>query len=151
MAVELRLLGVPAKHLSKLSDLVSKNQWRVQPLLQGQFKARVELEADLDLSELASRLFSLGEIHFEIESLPDEGLGERYLNVPGLGMKRQMVDEIGRVLIPENEIEQFAKRLTDHPSKHASLYRELMGFSHQDRLDQLKIDTEGVSLIPKVG
>ncbi|HEY7796907.1 MAG TPA: DUF3145 family protein [Microbacteriaceae bacterium] len=151
MAVELRLLGVPAKHLSKLSDFVSKNQWRVQPLLQGQFKASVELEPESNLSELASRLFSLGEIHFEIESLPDEGMGERYLNVPGLGMKRQMVDEIGRVLIPENEMELFAKRLTEHPSKHASLYRELMGFSHLDRLDQLKVDTEGVSLIPKVG
>jgi hypothetical protein len=151
MAVELRLLGVPAKHLSKLSDLVSKNQWRVQPLLQGQFKAHFDAGDKTDLPGLASRLFSLGEIHFELESLPDEGLGERYLNVPGLGMKRQLVDEIGRVLIPENELELFAKRVSEDPSKHALLYRELMGFSHQDRLDQLKIDTEGVSLIPKVG
>lgn len=151
MAVELRLLGVPAKHLSHLSDLVPKNQWRVQPLLQGQFKARVDLDTGLELSELASRLFSLGEIHFELESLPDAGMGERYLCVPGLGIKRQLVDEIGRVLIPENQLEQFAKSITEHPSKHALLYRELMGFSHQDRLDQLKVDTEGVSLIPKVG
>ena len=151
MAVELRLLGVPAKHLSKLSDLVPKNQWRVQPLLQGQFKARVEMANGIGISELTSRLFSLGEIHFEIESLPENGLGERYLCVPGLGVKRQLIDEIGRCLIPENELEQFSKRLGDDPSKHALLYRDLMGFSHQDRLDQLKIDTEGVSLIPKVG
>ena len=151
MAVELRLLGVPAKHLSKLSDLVPKNQWRVQPLLQGQFQACVVSAAEAEVSVLASRLFSLGDIHFEIEASGEFELGERIMCVPGLGMKRQVIDEIGRVLVPENELENFAKALSEQPAKHASLYRELMGFSHQDRLDQLKIDTESVSLIPRVG
>ena len=151
MAVELRLLGVPAKHLSKLSDLVPKNQWRVQPLLQGQFQATVVIDQVSDVSSLASRLFKLGDIHFEIETLGSSSSGERIMCVPGLGMKRQVIDEIGRVLVPENELESFAKALSEQPAKHASLYRELMGFSHQDRLDQLKIDTESVSLIPRVG
>lgn len=151
MAVELRLLGVPAKHLSKLSDLVPKNQWRVQPLLQGQFQATVVIVQVSDVSSLASRLFKLGDIHFEIETLGSSSSGERIMCVPGLGMKRQIIDEIGRVLVPENELENFAKALSEQPAKYASLYRELMGFSHQDRLDQLKIDTESVSLIPRVG
>ncbi len=151
MAVELRLLGVPAKHLSKLSDLVPKNQWKVQPLLQGQFQATVVIDQVSDVSSLASRLFKLRDIHFEIETLGSSSSGERIMCVPGLGMKRQIIDEIGRVLVPENELENFAKALSEQPAKHASLYRELMGFSHQDRLDQLKIDTESVSLIPRVG
>jgi hypothetical protein len=151
MAVELRLLGVPARHLSNLSDLVAKNHWRVQPLLPGQFQASLVIHSVSDTSSLASRLFKLGDIHFEIEALGETGPGERVLCVPGLGMKRQLVDEIGRVLIPENELENFAKAMSDNPANHASLYRELMGFSYQDRLDQLKIDTETVSLIPRVG
>lgn len=151
MAVELRLLGVPSQRLSQLSDLVRKNQWKVQPLLQGQFQANVEINSKQEISELASRLFKIGDIHFELESFQENSLGERYLCVPGLGMKRQLIDEIGRVLIPENELELFSKKLSEKPSQHASLYRELMGFAHQDRLDDLKIDTEGIALIPKVG
>ena len=151
MAVELRLLGVPSQRLSQLSDLVRKDQWKVQPLLQGQFQANVEINSKQEMSELASRLFKIGDVHFELESFQQSGLGERYLCVPGLGMKRQLIDEIGRVLIPENELELFSKKLSEKPSQHASLYRELMGFAHQDRLDDLKIDTEGIALIPKVG
>ena len=151
MAVELRLLGVPSQRLSQLSDLVRKDQWKVQPLLQGQFQANVEINSKQEMSELASRLFKIGDVHFELESFQESGLGERYLCVPGLGMKRQLIDEIGRVLIPENELELFSKKLSEKPSQHASLYRELMGFAHQDRLDDLKIDTEGIALIPKVG
>lgn len=151
MAVELRLLGVPVKHVDSLSDLVNKKLWRVQPLLPGQLQATVSLGISVNLSDLASRLFSLGEIHFELESLPEEGLGERYLCVPGLGLRRQIIDEIGRVLIPENELEKFSKALSEHPAKHSTLYRELMGYAHQDQLDLLKVDAERVSLIPRVG
>ncbi len=151
MAVELRLLGVPANHLNHLQDLVRIKNWRVQPVLAGQFQAYVELTDEYDIAKLASRLFNLGDIHFEIEQLPEQGIGERILQVPGIGMKRQLIDELGRVLIPENELEIFAKRVSENPSKHSSLYRELMGFAHQDRLDQLKINTDEVSLITKVG
>ena len=151
MAVELRLLGVPAKHLTGLSDLVKKNQWRVQPLLPSQFQAFITLSEDVDSSQLASRLFKLGGIHFELEQLIDNQLGVRILCVPGLGMKRQMIDEIGRVLIPENELENFAEKLSENPSAHKKLYRQMMGFAHQDRLDELKINTDSVSVIPKVG
>lgn len=151
MAVELRLLGVPACHLSDLADLVIKEQWRVQPLLGNQFKAAVTLRDDQDCSLLASRLFRLGGIHFEIEQLVHNQPGVRILCVPGLGIKRQLVDEIGRVLIPDNELENFAAELSANPSAHQALYRKLMGFAHQDQLDELKIDTQSVSVIPKVG
>ncbi len=151
MAVELRLLGVPAKHLTELADLVKKNQWRVQPVLSGQFQAFITLGEDVDSSQLASRLFRLGGIHFELEQLMQDQLGVRILCVPGLGMKRQLIDEIGRVLIPENELENFAQKLSENPSSHQSIYRQMMGFAHQDRLDELKINTDLVSVIPKVG
>jgi|GEM_PF-2276576 len=151
MAVELRLLGVPAKHLTELADLVKKNQWRVQPVLSGQFQAFITLGEGVDSSQLASRLFRLGGIHFELEQLMQDQLGVRILCVPGLGMKRQLIDEIGRVLIPENELENFAQKLSENPSSHQSIYRQMMGFAHQDRLDELKINTDLVSVIPKVG
>ena len=151
MADELRLLGVPANCLNHLQDLVLKKNWRVQPVLPGQFQAYVELKDGYDTAKLASRLFKLGNIHFEIEQLPEQGIGERILHVPGIGMRRQLIDELGRVLIPENELEIFAKKVSENPSKNALLYRELMGFAHQDRLDQLRINTDDVSLITKVG
>lgn len=151
MTVELRLLGVPAEHASKLTDLVKKSQWRVQPLLPGQLQAELHLKEDTDLAKLASRLFSLRDLHFELELFSERGHGERYLCVPGLGMRRQIIDELGRVLIPENELANFASSLVERPTNHASLYRELMAFAHQDRLDQLKIDTDSVALIPRVG
>jgi hypothetical protein len=151
MAVELRLLGVPAKHTSELSDLVKKNQWRVQPLIPSQFQSSVFLSDETDSSLLASRLFKLGGIHFEIEHLVENQLGIRILCVPSLGMKRQLIDEIGRVLIPENELDNFAEKLSENPSAHKALYRQMMGFAHQDRLDELKINTDSVSVIPKVG
>jgi hypothetical protein len=84
MAVELRLLGVPANYLNHLQDLVLKKNWRVQPVLPGQFQAYVELKDGYDTAKLASRLFKLGNIHFEIEQLPEQGLASESCMFPAL-------------------------------------------------------------------
>ena len=82
--------------------------WRNQPLDSGSRRTQVDWRTDRDLSaELASALKSWHYLRFEITS---ENQLFRY--TPELGLHRSTIDELGNILVTENQI-KFAMSKTD--------------------------------------
>lgn len=82
--------------------------WRNQPLDSGSRRTQVDWRIDRDLSaELASALKSWHYLRFEITS---ENQLFRY--TPELGLHRSTIDELGNILVTENQI-KFAMSKTD--------------------------------------
>mgnify|MGYP006290035497 CR=1 FL=1 len=88
--------------------------WRKQPLAAGTQRCQIEWRANKDNSaELASALKSWHYLRFEITSG-----SEFFRHTPDLGMHRALIDDIGNVLINENQI-KFAMSKTDESMREA--------------------------------
>lgn len=82
--------------------------WRNQPLDAGTQRTQVEWRANKDLSgQLASALKSWHYLRFEITYG-----SEFFRHTPDLGMHRSNIDEVGNILVTENQI-KFAMSKTD--------------------------------------
>lgn len=74
--------------------------WRNQPLAAGTQRTQIEWRANKDLSaELASALKSWHYLRFEITSG-----NQMFRHTPDLGMHRSRIDEMGNILLTENQI-----------------------------------------------
>jgi len=74
--------------------------WRNQPLAAGTQRTQIEWRAIKDLSaELASALKSWHYLRFEITSG-----NQMFRHTPDLGMHRSRIDEMGNILLTENQI-----------------------------------------------
>lgn len=74
--------------------------WRTQPLDAGTQRTQVEWRSNKDLSaEIASALKSWHYLRFEITSG-----NQMFRHTPDLGMHRSRIDEMGNILITENQI-----------------------------------------------
>lgn len=74
--------------------------WRTQPLDAGTQRTQVEWRSNKDLSaEIASALKSWHYLRFEITSG-----NQMFRHTPDLGMHRSQIDEMGNILITENQI-----------------------------------------------
>lgn len=82
--------------------------WRTQPLAAGTERTTIEWRSAKDISaELASALKSWHYLRFEIS------YGSQFFrHTPDLGMHRTAIDEIGNILITENQI-KFALAKSD--------------------------------------
>ena len=88
--------------------------WRNQPLDAGTQRTQVEWRSNKDLSaELASALKSWHYLRFEITYG-----GEFFRHTPDLGMHRSNIDEVGNILVTENQI-KFAMSKTDDSMREA--------------------------------
>ena len=101
--------------------------WRPQPHQPNTFQLVVELSSDA--SESASALSRIG-IPFEIEAA-----GERFLYHPGLGIKRQELDEAGEVVFRAGFIRQ---QLFESNGNAAEFERRLRVAEGQAWLDVLE-------------
>ena len=88
--------------------------WRNQPLDAGTQRTQVEWRSNKDFSaELASALKSWHYLRFEITFG-----GEFFRHTPDLGMHRSNIDEVGNILVTENQI-KFAMSKTDDSMREA--------------------------------
>lgn len=88
--------------------------WRNQPLDAGTQRTQVEWRANKDLSgQLASALKSWHYLRFEITYG-----SEFFRHTPDLGMHRSNIDEVGNILVTENQI-KFAMSKTDDSMREA--------------------------------
>ena len=88
--------------------------WRNQPLDAGTQRTQVEWRSNKDLSaQLASALKSWHYLRFEISCGT-----EFFRHTPELGMHRANIDEIGNILVSENQI-KFAMSKTDDSMREA--------------------------------
>ena len=82
--------------------------WRCQPLAAGTQRTQVEWRSNKNLSaELASALKSWHYLRFEITSG-----NQMFRHTPDLGMHRSQIDEMGNILLTENQI-KFAMSKSD--------------------------------------
>lgn len=90
------------------SNQMNPIKWRVQPLVAGTQRMQIEWRSDRDLAaELASALKSWHYLRFEITSE-----SELFRFTPELGLHRANIDQLGSVLITENQV-KFAMSKTD--------------------------------------
>ena len=83
-------------------------EWRTQPLVAGTQRALIEWRSNKDFSaELASSLKSWHYLRFEINYV-----NQLFRHTPDLGMHRSQIDEMGSILITENQI-KFALTKSD--------------------------------------
>ena len=91
-------------------------EWRSQPLVAGTQRALIEWRSNKDTSaELASLLKSWHYLRFEIIYG-----NQLFRHTPDLGMHRSQIDEMGSILITENQI-KFALTKSDEE------VREMLG------------------------
>ena len=101
--------------------------WRPQPHQPNTFQLVVDVSSDASRS--ASALSRIG-IPFELEAA-----GERFLYHPGLGLKRQQLDEAGEVVLRTGFIRQ---QLIDSSGNTAEFERRLRLAEGQAWLDLLE-------------
>lgn len=88
--------------------------WRNQPLVAGTQRSQIEWRDTKDRSaELASALKSWHYLRFEITYG-----SELFRHTPDLGLHRALIDEVGNILLTENQI-NFAKSKTDDLMREA--------------------------------
>lgn len=88
--------------------------WRNQPLLAGMQRSQIEWRGQRDhASNLASALKSWHYLRFEISSD-----NELFRFTPELGLHRAVIDELGSILISENQL-KFAMSKTDEAMREA--------------------------------
>lgn len=83
--------------------------WRSQPLVAGTQRTQIEWRSSKDLSaELASALKSWHYLRFEIN------FGNQlFRNTPDLGLHRSQIDEIGNILLTENQVKAAMNKSDD--------------------------------------
>ncbi len=98
-------------------------RWRDQPAIAHHCQAHVELSArGRELAVLASSLAKVAQIHFDLESWDASRGGERYLFVPGLGLRRLELDSTGETMIRAGAVESAVQ---DSGGSVAELRRRL--------------------------
>lgn len=103
-------MSVPIELASDVQEILGLTarsmRWRDQPAIDGHAQSVIQLSSrGRALSQLASRLAKLSQIHFDLESWNPASGGERYLFVPGLGIKRFELDAAGEFLVRSGSIE----------------------------------------------
>jgi len=79
--------------------------WARQPGLQGNYYTRVDWFGDADTAAtLASMLAGWRTIYFEVDNWIEDQPSDRWLFVPGLGIRHRSLDAFGNLVIGENEI-----------------------------------------------
>lgn len=101
--------------------------WKPQPFQPKGLQARFQLDAEA--ADITSQLAKTGCV-FEVE-----GDSERFLHHPGLGIKRQQLDEAGEVLI---RFGQLQKELGESNGNFQELQRRLRLLEGQPWLDLLE-------------
>lgn len=83
--------------------------WRSQPLVAGTQRTQIEWRSSKDLSaELASALKSWHYLRFEIN------FGNQlFRHTPDLGLHRSQIDEIGNILLTENQVKAAMNKSDD--------------------------------------
>lgn len=157
MSTRLLVFSAPANLRSDIDRLLGEFsasiKWSPQPLLRGHYQTSTDLNInDSQRSALASQLAKVVNIRFELEQLPASGqVGESYLYVPGLGIQRRMLDEIGNQLVTSVQIEAVLAEVSQNPARAASSLRKLLGQALDDELEPFRQSGIGVVLLHRAG
>ena len=129
------VLSASLSQRRQVEDLMAHDSavlWRPQPFQPETYQ--VCFESDWQGDVLSSRLASIG-CPFEVETNSD-----RYLFYPGLGIKRQQLDEAGEVVIRFGQLKQ---QIQESAGSVSELERRLRVIEGQPWLDLLEPYRQG--------
>lgn len=98
-------------------------RWCNQVAIEGHAKSHIELaERGRSLPDIASALAAIPQIHFDLELWCANHGGERYLFVPGLGLKRLELDAAGETVVRGGSLDLAVQ---ESGASHIELRRRL--------------------------
>jgi len=130
---QLYLFSVPMSVTSHLQwcvesfvTLAAPWHWMPQPMIAKSQRTELPFRSNLDnLPQLVSALFEFPNLYAEIIRDPiANGLAERWLIVPKLGLKRLDINEVGDVVIDENQLRSAMQSEGDLATKISWLLAE---------------------------
>lgn len=130
---QLHLYSVPMSVVSHLQWTIESIvtisapwSWKTQPLIPKTQFSQLPFRTNIDqLPKLVSALYEFPNLFAEVVREPfGNGSGERWLITPNLGLKRLDINELGEVIIDENQIRTAITSGKDLPAQLAWLIGE---------------------------
>lgn len=106
----------------------------------GTFRTQAHYLGEQDAgATLASAFMNLKQLTFEITQDADQGiLGSRWCYTPSLGMFRGSTDEVGNLVVNENQIRLAMEKAGPNVLKLQAELRRLMGQAFDDELESYR-------------
>ena len=106
----IRIVSVPIDLVTSVHNVLKLPtraiRWHDQTAIESHAQSRVVIpERSPSLAAIASELAKISQIHFDIEQWSPHRGGERYLFVPGLGIKRLELDTAGEIAVRSGSLE----------------------------------------------
>ena len=116
------------------------HQWDVQPLVVGSVKTEIQWSGTTAVvDELVAELAALPSIRFELTSnQTKQQLGQRWSFTPSLGLFAAAVDEVGNLLVNENQVRNALYGTENNLLKLQSTLRKLLGTAWDDELEPFR-------------
>lgn len=112
--------------------------WTVQELVSGSKRCETAIKiSEEQLEELASALFAVGPVYFEINQRQGK-FGLLFMGVPGLGVYRGELNEAGSILLSEDRISQMIAQGAGNQREFMRLLRVALGQSWDDIMEPFR-------------
>jgi len=112
--------------------------WHKQELLADHSCADLNLKMTEEQSvELASRLYALGPIYFEMNQNQGK-VGILFMGVPGLGIYRGELNEAGSIMLSEDRIQMMVSSSAGNHREFMRLLRVSLGQSWDDIIEPFR-------------
>jgi hypothetical protein len=112
--------------------------WHKQELLADHSCADLNLQMTEEQSvELASRLYALGPIYFEMNQNQGK-VGILFMGVPGLGIFRGELNEAGSIMLSEDRIQMMVSSSAGNQREFMRLLRVSLGQSWDDIIEPFR-------------
>jgi hypothetical protein len=113
-------------------------KWQKQDLLADHYCANLTLKMTEEQSvELASRLYALGPIYFEMNQNQGK-VGILFMGVPGLGIYRGELNEAGSIMLSEDRINMMVSSSAGNHREFMRLLRVSLGQSWDDIIEPFR-------------
>jgi len=112
--------------------------WHKQELLAEHYSADLNIKMTEQQSvELASRLYALGPIYFEVNHNQGK-VGLLFMGVPGLGIYRGELNEAGSIMLSEDRIQMMVSSSAGNHREFMRLLRVSLGQSWDDIIEPFR-------------
>ena len=113
-------------------------KWQKQDLLADHYSADIALKMTEEQSaELASRLYALGPIYFEMNQNQGK-VGILFMGVPGLGIYRGELNDAGSIMLSEDRINMMVSSSAGNHREFMRLLRVSLGQSWDDIIEPFR-------------
>jgi hypothetical protein len=142
-----------AKIESLVHVVAGSAKWCNQDLIDNHLISEFKLcLSEEQLEELASEIYALGGVYFELNQTQGKH-GLLFMGVPGLGVFRGELNEVGSVLLSEDRITQMLSSSAGNQREFLRLLRVSLGQSWDDIIEPFRAArfSDNVVLLNRAG